>query len=728
MNKPNKRKKTKSIRLKKESGSLMVSEEDSNDENHIEAVFKRREKSREEIISNKDLKSLPKKKRRTKKKFTLSKFVFLTIICAFVTFLVISAIPVINSFDSYNKIRALGNEILAQYANENISAIDRNVAGIQEELTKLENEIDNLSYLRYVPLLNQYYENALIGKELIVEMDNFINIHYADARQLLASEVSNSFVEKDISYYVSQIPEYLDLYISVESDLSNILEVASKINTEALPIISESNKQRIDSLKRISQNYELISNNAVDAIKNVPDLLGFEEETTYLVVLQNEAEMRASGGLLTAYGTVTFQNGELIGEISLEDTWTLENYVSSIGGLYKYPHIYGQLTLFFQGCGDTAIARAQDVNMYPDLYWSMQAFADYYDVANANNPTLFPDYDHIVILNFAFAEELLEIVQPLEVDGFGTVTADTLFEFIKNDTDDPTLSFSPERKRILGEIANALKDKFFSLEPSELVNVSAILIESFQKKNVALATDDPAMQRFFDRHQLSGRVDKTFQGDYFHLNEAQNCSLKLNKFVRNEVTQNILIDDSGTISKDINVYWENPQVYNESLKLQYDIKGDFTYRAWVRVFTPLGTEDFQTDGLIRSGFVYYIPEEYNDDVVQKSISDNVIQFDHRRLTVQDPIPTEELNISYELPFTQTVSKKNPYEMLIQKHPGKSWGEMYTVNITWNGKTSSTNFILEKDVVLSFDGETTTLREFNTSLDWAKTLINTINTQ
>ncbi len=471
-------------------------------------------------------------------------------------------------------------------------------------------------------------------------------------------------------------------------------------------------------MKNFINDYPEISQQTLEFMRGVPELVGSNDgPTEYLIILQNEAEMRASGGLLTAFGHMTIKNGEFDGEISFSDMWNLENYVSYTLGIDTgNRNIYGQLYLMNQGCGSSYL-RAQDAGIYPDLFWTAEKFTEYYDLANASNDELFPDYDHVIILNNAFAENLLSLIQPLEVEGYGEVTAESLFEFIKEETDDPALAFSPERKAIIEKISNAAKEKFVDLPLNEVPKIIRIIVDSINAKDIGFYSPENEMQEFFDKYSMSGRIIKDFEGDYFHFNEAQNCSLKLNNFVRNEITQDIYINDDGSIEKTVRANWEQPQIYEESLRLQYDPSGNFTYRAWVRIFTPEDSDNFDSDGLVKSGFLYYIPYDYYDEEMNKQVSENIIRFDHRRLEEEDPIPKQDLTVSYELPEYLNYEANGNYRMLIQKHPGKSWGEPYTINIHHNGQVHTILFTLNRDKVINYKDGIISIENYETSLDW-----------
>jgi len=330
------------------------------------------------------------------------------------------------------------------------------------------------------------------------------------------------------------------------------------------------------------------------------------------------------------------------------------------------------------------------------------------------------------MLNFTFAQNLLGLVQPLNVDPFGEVTADNLFSFIKAETDDPKYhGFNKDRKQILQEIGDAAKKKLFDLPLNEMPKVINTMISSFQAKDIALSSPNSEVQTFLDQYGMSARTVKDYTGDYFQFNEAQNCALKLNKWVRDSVYNQVDISDSGSINRTTWVTWTQPKIYDDSLGGQYSDSLQFSYRAWVRFFFPNGTTNIESDGYSRSGYLYYYPQEYYDDVMDKETSDNIVWFDHRRFTDADPIEKQQMNINYSLPDSVNYLKDGKYTLIIQKHPGKSWGEENEVLINFNGQKYDVKFTLDRDKILTFKDGIITLDNYDKKLDWVNDLVSRI---
>jgi hypothetical protein len=82
------------------------------------------------------------------------------------------------------------------------------------------------------------------------------------------------------------------------------------------------------------------------------------------------------------------------------------------------------------------------------------------------------------------------------------------------------------------------------------------------------------------------------------------------------------------------------------------------------------------------------------------------------------IQLKRMNVSYNLPGSINYLSQGEYTLLLQKHPGKSWGETHTVNITDNdGNTHTIDVVLDRDKVVKFKNGVLSVDNYDTSLDW-----------
>jgi hypothetical protein len=501
---------------------------------------------------------------------------------------------------------------------------------------------------------------------------------------------------------ITVLPEAIDIYTEVEPEMQIVLHSVNKLDMETLPpYIPQKYIDKLSALLTTTKEYETNFPKYTELIKNllvgVPELLGSKKPVTYLIVFQNEKEMRASGGLLTAYGLVTVDKGSVVGDIETHDMWDLQGDIWRYSEQIYYYNIYGQLVLMNDGCGASEL-RSQDSGIYPDQQISMEMFTEYYNDMQRYLPQKYKKYDYVLTLNTFFASDMISVIEPLVLDDCTVITSDNLAKVIFNDRND-----DGGRKSNIGRVAKAAEDEFTSISSDKLPDVLTTLIKTAQAKNFAFYTKNEVMSKFFDDMGLTGRIVTDFEGDYLHVNEAQVCGLKANFYLKDTVIQNISIADDGTISRTMKVEWINEKIFDPAEDEIISSSPSFPYRAWIRFMTPDGSDYTYTDGYAKSRWLYY-PQDYYDLEVQKSVSDNVIWFNHRRYFDSEPVPTYDLNISYTLPEKIKYTSENGYKMLIQKHPGKQ-DEKYIVGMNYQGESYHIEFILDRDKVVLFkDGQ------------------------
>lgn len=654
--------------------------------------------------------------------------------CA-IYFVVIPARKVTTAVENIsNVIGQLGLDL----ESKDLSKLDKYVTETKIQLDVINAEVARYDFLKDLTVTKGYYQNLQVLREisdksqlLITDILPELKIilsaagYHVDSAANIDAPVNDDSAgegKEQIQGLIRELPRVISLYEEVESQINDIIDTFNRLDPTYIPNIGTAGyREKVIQVQDLTRNFPMVSAQAKDLLSVLPTLLGSETPSSYLIVYQNEKEMRASGGLLSAYGNLVIDKGELGDDISATDMWDLEGYTSwTLGKDVGYRNIYGQNALMNFGCGSSYL-RAQDSGIYPDLNVSLGMFKDYYDLANKNNPKKYPAYQHIIILNTFFASDIISLVEPLDVEG-QIITSENAAKVIFGETSSQPLD-PAIRKEFIGKVATVLKDKFYQLSADDFPRIVQMLIRTAQQKNIAFYSRLPEVQEYFDQLGISGRIEKTFDGDYFHFNEAQNCALKSNFYVYDIVTQNIVIDELGNIKKDIGIEWVNEKVYDPKEPFIISSSGFFRYRAWVRFFMPEGSKVTKSDGLEKS-YYFYKPVEYFDQKMQKQISDNVIIWDHRRLRPQDPIRRWNLNVSYSLPESLRYSEQAGYRMLIQKHPGKR-AEKYLITINDKGALTTVEFNLDRDKVLTYRSGVISIENFDTRLDQYYDLMETL---
>ena len=143
---------------------------------------------------------------------------------------------------------------------------------------------------------------------------------------------------------------------------------------------------------------------------SLPTLLGQEEPKHYLIMVQNNHELRATGGFMTAIGTVDVEDGQ-IGELKFQDIYKFEPNGNAMPPAPQPMQRYMGLP----------IMTLRDANWSPDLPTTAQTIKAFYTQATGLQ------VDGIVTVDLRAADLLVHALAPLSIEGADDpVTGETL--------------------------------------------------------------------------------------------------------------------------------------------------------------------------------------------------------------------------------------------------------------------------------------------------------------
>jgi hypothetical protein len=154
---------------------------------------------------------------------------------------------------------------------------------------------------------------------------------------------------------------------------------------------------------------------------DLPDLLGFDGPRTYLLLVQNNQELRATGGFISAVGAVTLENGDIAG-LNLTDSYAIARNDMDHPWAPDPMRRYMGVELIF----------LRDANWSPDFPTSAQlARALYAQDAGVK-------VDGVASIDLHAVQLLVGALGPLEIPGADApVTGDTILRQIQEFWDKP---------------------------------------------------------------------------------------------------------------------------------------------------------------------------------------------------------------------------------------------------------------------------------------------------
>jgi len=312
-------------------------------------------------------------------------------------------------------------------------------------------------------------------------------------------------------------------------------------------------------------------NQASRLVKIIPSILAFEDKKTYLVIFQNNAEIRPTGGFIGSYGFLTFEKGRLL-DFSVEDVYTadgqLKGHVEPPAPLKKH---LGQAGWYLR-----------DANWNPHFPTSASQIKWFLQKEIGRR------VDGVVAFNLNAAQIILKTVGSVELPDYGEeISAENLFERAENHAEIDFFPGSTQKKDFLGNLSNQLFEKIKSGQPEDWVGVLTGLKTGLDKKEILLNFNDVKSQRVISNLGFSGAIRQITNqagslADYLFIVEANVGVNKANYFLKRQIDQQI------TFLKDLSNQQKITIDYDNQSPSQSWPAGD--YKAYIRLYVPEQTK------------------------------------------------------------------------------------------------------------------------------------------
>lgn len=607
-----------------------------------------------------------KKKRKNKYTKTLSAKLIITIIAVIAIGLAIG-FPVFATYNAGLKTYREAKILTDAVKKQDIVLASEELVKTKKYLQETRESMRYLSPLKFIPLINWYYNDAdhlmtagvhsLDSAGIAIEAIT----PYADVLGLKGQgSFTSGSAEDRIRTAILTASKITPKIDEISESLSRVEKEIDQVNPDHYPTLLFGNKiqSQLSTLKNLSKNGISFVNEARPLIKVLPELLGESKEKKYLILFQNDKELRPTGGFITAYAIMRIDKGVIHVDKS-EDIYNLDDSIPN-----KPPAPEPILKYLAK----VYTFNLRDSNLSPDFIESMKTFNSMYDKAGEKVKV-----DGIIAMDTSVLVKTIKILDDqVSVTGLTFTTQNdprcdcpqVIYE-LEDNISRPVNYVKVKRKGLLGELLQALMTKALSSSPKIYWGpLFQTLISETQEKHILFYLFDEEAQSGIEALNAAGRI-KSFDGDYLHINQTSFSGAKVNIFLQEEVENNYEIKDNGTITKTIVIHYKNPHPPSDCNLERGGLCLNAEYRDWFRIYVPKGSE------LIESKGSQVKISTYED--LDKTVFDGFI-------TVR-PQGIATLSITYTLPFKLTSN--SPLPVLIQKQPGTG-GNKYTVNV--NGKT------------------------------------------
>ncbi|MGW8319343.1 MAG: DUF4012 domain-containing protein [Candidatus Promineifilaceae bacterium] len=553
------------------------------------------------------------------------------------------------------------------------------VAGTRADIVSLTAALD--PFVGVAPILGWL---PRVGP-LMTNVPAFITM--ADAGSEAAADLTASLgpalvILRDGSTPESKLPELLDILDEAEPNLIRASAAWDRFETARTQI------RAIDTLpwrvREILQRIDANAPAASDALRLaplLPQLMGAEERRTYLLMAQNEDELRPTGGFISGIGVLVMEDGQIVSldfaDASVIDDWRNKPYDFPPAPLYAF--MGAELFLL------------RDSNFWPDFPRSAEQAIQLYAYGQGI------EADGVIAIDQKFVEMLLGALGPVYVSQLDqTIGAENAINQMRAAWEPPEEDVSlgdwmASRKAFMGLLATAIKDQvqhdLGNVDPVALVKT---LHQAVQEGHLQVYLREPGASAIFNEIGWDGRQEPPRFGDYLEVVDTSMGFNKVNVMVEREIDYAVVLDRNDRARASLRVAYRHrapaskescQHVPDYTLELRYRDLTEGCYWNYVRVYVPGGSQ-------LTGASQHPVPAaamvtNRGWDGRARQLSDEAEGLTAFANFVLLP-PGEELDITFEYTLPPSVIRQDDdlkvYELTIPKQPGTE-SQAATVVIT-----------------------------------------------
>jgi len=399
---------------------------------------------------------------------------------------------------------------------------------------------------------------------------------------------------------------------------------------QEVPIFTESVLGVIDRIRQMEEITRIDAN----AWQHFPQWLGYEGPQHIALLLQNSAEVRATGGFIGSYALISINNG-VMGALQVNDIYDPDGQLAqleNVEGLLAAPqpiqdHLAaGPLTL-------------RDSNWWPDFPTSAAAFAQLFPLATE------VELDWVMAVNLQTIVELLRTLGPLTLPVTGqTVTADNFFEKAQTASERDFEPGSSGKKDFLGEVTQQMWLSLFPMDGTKLSSVGVVVFDQLGTGQIKAFSTHPEWNGTIAESSITGSMLSP-AGDYISVVSSNVGHNKSNHWVTRSTSYSVFVDRDASM--------------RSKLEIQFVHDGESEtwpngpYRDYLRIYVPVGAQVRESTGFTGNHITYH---EENKLVIAGLVD---VALDSSKT----------VSVTYTLPEQAMFGEDDTYSLFVQGQAG-----------------------------------------------------------
>lgn len=546
------------------------------------------------------------------------------------------------------------------------------VTGARADIASLDRELAFMKPL--APVLGNLPQVGPLAVALpyLLEMADAGSEAGAMAVQGLAPALS--IVQRD-GFGMSQVGELLPILQQATPQLDAAAQSLERYATARAALDSAVNTDdlpwRVRQLLVLADEWVPAGQAGLRLAPQLPLLLGMNGPQRYLIMAQNEDELRATGGFLTGAGVLTLENGRIL-DLSLRDANGVDNWREKPYDLPPQPYYDFMLSEMFL---------FRDANFWPDFPTSAQKAMDLYAYGQDES-----GFSGAVAIDQEFLRLLVDATGPISLEQGRNINSGNLIATLQKARDpeegQAIGDWVGDRKAFLAGFAGAirakLEDDFSAIDP---VSLARHMITALDGRHLQVYVREPAAAEALARAGWDGGLPTAPPGDMWMVADTNVGFNKVNLYVNRSFDYHVDLTAPGAATARLAAAYTHSgeasdepcyQGVDEEFEqgAEYLALANKCYWNYVRVYVPGGSMLTESSRHVVPAESLFRNETWDSIAQPVAEIDGLTTFANLMLVPQGG--TAEFYVSYTLPpgILQTLMDGTTvYELRVQKQAG-----------------------------------------------------------
>jgi nucleoside-diphosphate-sugar epimerase len=412
--------------------------------------------------------------------------------------------PIIGTVLGLFLINSATKELTTSVLDLDEEKSQRNIEQLDKNIERISHSVSNIYWLFYITNNRELYDSTtqlILGSQYTVQgASELISAVYPLSRYIqefepaLDFQTSTPTTTREYREYLSEIQRNSYKLDEASYKISLASEIIKNLNTSVFPSALQ---DKVLDIKDIISQLENGTTTFKETTSFLPDLLGVNQRKRYLILLQNESEIRSTGGWLTSYGVIGIEGGQ-IRELFVDDIYNADGTLRIQNKSYIPPR--SMVTALEITNWSFSL-----VNWHPDLLDTLSESEQFIkDLGKGNS------IDGIITMDISFIQKLLEKWEGIEVPGeTQIITSENIYNKIFEMHEDFTPG-STQKMTFLANLANEIVKKILSMNVGELMEIGDIFEDSLNEKHLQATFKNRDAYNFFSSRNWANSMSSKY--------------------------------------------------------------------------------------------------------------------------------------------------------------------------------------------------------------------------